>query len=175
MSQYVCFAPPMQMLHVHFCYICTDSTRTAYSYSVFKIDVQTREECASLYTRTALGLQMQSLVPSSMLHALHRRLKQTSMQRKRVNSLPLKTFGTTFTKMDLEPSYDLLKLANPKSSCRHDADVCLVAPIHSLSIAACLWQQLYCMSAKGSMQSSMPFMDDLYHSLHFLFTACLLF
>lgn len=74
--------------------------------------------------------------------------------------------------MDLEPSYDLLKLANPKSSCRQQVVQNIVAPIHSLSVAACLWQQLYCMSAKGSMQLSMPLMDYLYHSLQFFFAAC---
>jgi len=74
--------------------------------------------------------------------------------------------------MDLEPGYDLLKLANPKSSCRQRVVTYLVAPIHSLSVAACLWQQLYCMSAKGSMQLSMPLRDYLYHSLQFV--CCLL-
>ncbi len=151
---------------LHLCYTCMYSTCTLYS-----------AECASmssahLCSRTAFGLQMHSLMASSTLHALCCRLRQTSKQQKRVNFLPLKTFGTTSIRMDLEPSYDLLKLANPKSSCRQRVVTFLVAPIHSLSVAAGLWQQLYCMSAEGSMQSSMPLMDYMYHSLQFLFAAC---
>lgn len=144
-----------------------------YMYSIqaqcmLQLHVQTRAECASLlpallFSRTAFGLQSHRLVALSTLHALHCRSKQTLKQQKRVNSLPLKTFGTTSTKMDLEPSYDLLKSANPKSSCRHHAGVYLVSLFHSLSGAACLWQQLYYMSAKGLMQLSTPSMDYLYH------------
>ena len=152
------------------CYTCMYSTCTFYT-------VQTSAECASLSSahlcsRTAFGLQMYSLMASSTLHALCCRSKQTLKQQKRVNFLPLKTFGTTSIRMDLEPGYDLLKLANPKSSCRQRVVTYLVAPIHSLSVAACLWQQLYCMSAKGSMQLSMPLRDYLYHSLQFV--CCLL-
>ena len=159
---------------VHFCYIRTYSTFIAYCYGVSYIYTYRPEQKALLYSRTASGLQSCRLMALSALHALRCRLKQMLKQQKRVNSLPLKTFGTTSTKMDLEPSYDLLKSANPKSSCSQRVGKYKVAPFYSLSVAACLWQQLYCMSAKGSTQLRMPFMEYLYHLLQFSFTACLL-